>query len=89
MCAWDIGGTRIQAISGTAMYLGGILTLLLLALHGSDGKVQRVASVQCDDEDLIEDSIHNYTLPDLWGIQNISLSDYRGKVVLIVNVATY
>lgn len=62
------------------MYVAGILTVLLLTLHGSQGKVQRVASVPCDDEDLIEDSIHNYTLPDLWGVQNISLSDYRGKV---------
>jgi hypothetical protein len=62
------------------MYLGGILTLLLLTPHGSHGKVQRIASVQCDDEDLIEDSIHNYVLPDLLGVQNISLSNYRDKV---------
>ena len=62
------------------MYLGGILTLLLFTLHGSHGSVQRVASVQCDDKDKIVDSIYNYTLPDLWGAQNISLSDYKGKV---------
>ena len=62
------------------MYLGGILTLLLFTLHGSYGKVQRVASVQCDDKDFIEDSIYNYTLPDLWGERNISLSNYKGKV---------
>ena len=62
------------------MYLGGILTLLLFTLHGSHGGVQRVASVQCDDKDLIKDSIYNYTLPDLEGVQNISLSNYRGKV---------
>jgi hypothetical protein len=62
------------------MYLGDILTLLLLTLRESHGKVQRVPSVECDDEDLIEGSIYNYNLPDLWGIQNITLSDYRGKV---------
>jgi hypothetical protein len=62
------------------MYLGGILTLLLFTLNESHSKVQRVPSVACDDEDLIEGSIYNYTLPDLWGIQNVSLSDYRGKV---------
>jgi hypothetical protein len=62
------------------MYLGGILSLLLLTLHESHNKVQRVPSVECDDEDLIEGSIYNYTLPDLWGIQNVTLSDYRGKV---------
>jgi len=69
-----------KTVSGAAMYLGGILTLLLFTLHGSHGSVQQVASVQCDDKDLIEDSIYNYTLPDLFGVQNISLSDYRGKV---------
>jgi hypothetical protein len=73
-------GKRLWTILRGVMYLGGILTLLLLTLHESHGKVQRVPSVECDDEDLIEDSIHNYTLPDLWGIQNVSLSDYRGKV---------
>jgi hypothetical protein len=62
------------------MYLGGILTFLLLTLNESHSKVQRVPSVVCDDEDLIEGNIYNYTLPDLWGIQNASLSDYRGKV---------
>ena len=62
------------------MYLGGILTLLLFTLHGSHGSVQRVASIECDDKDLIEDNIYNYTLPDLFGVRNISLSDYRGKV---------
>jgi len=62
------------------MYLGGILTLLLFTLHGSHGSVKRVASVQCDDKNLIEDSIYNYTLPDLQGGQNISLSNYKGKV---------
>ena len=71
---------EIQATSGAAMYLGGILTLLLFTLHDSHGSVQRVASVQCDDKDLIEDSIYNYTVPDLWGVQNISLSNYKGKV---------
>jgi hypothetical protein len=62
------------------MHFWGTLTLLLFTLHGSHGKVQRVASTECDDENLIEDSIYNYTLQDLWGIQNVSLSDYRGKV---------
>jgi hypothetical protein len=62
------------------MHPGGILTLLLLTLYGSHGKVERVASVECDDEDKIKGSIYNYTLTDLWGIQNVSLSNYRGKV---------
>jgi hypothetical protein len=71
---------EIQATSGAAMYLGGILALLLVTLHDSHGSVQRVPAVQCDDKDIIQDSIYNYTLPDLFGVQNISLSDYKGKV---------
>jgi hypothetical protein len=74
------------------MYFGSIVTLLLLTLHESHGKVNRVPSVECDDEDLIEGSIHNYTLPDLWEIQNVTLSDYRGKVreqvILFTSICT-
>uniref|UniRef100_A0A2L2Y3R7 Glutathione peroxidase n=2 Tax=Parasteatoda tepidariorum TaxID=114398 RepID=A0A2L2Y3R7_PARTP len=34
-------------------------------------------------------NIYNYTLPDILQTRNISLSEFRGKHVLIVNVATY
>jgi len=34
-------------------------------------------------------SIYDFTMLDITRTKNISLSDYRGKVVLVVNVATY
>jgi len=34
-------------------------------------------------------SIHDFTMLDVTRTKNVSLSDYRGKVVLVVNVATY
>jgi len=34
-------------------------------------------------------SIYDFTLMDIHKAKNISLSDYKGKVVLMVNVATY
>lgn len=34
-------------------------------------------------------SIYDFTLMDIHKTKNISLSDYKGKVVLMVNVATY
>lgn len=71
------------------MHLSSFAALLLLTLHGSDSAIERVASVECENEDSIEGNIYNYTLPDLWDVRNISLSDFQGKVVLIVNVATY
>ncbi|KAK7111400.1 hypothetical protein V1264_011037 [Littorina saxatilis] len=34
-------------------------------------------------------NIYDFTMLDITKTKNISLSDYRGKVVLVVNVATY
>jgi len=34
-------------------------------------------------------TIYDFSAMDIHKTKNISLSDYRGKVVLIVNVATY
>jgi len=36
-----------------------------------------------------EGSLHDHTLPLLDASTNVSLSEYAGKVVLLVNVATY
>ncbi|KAG8175514.1 hypothetical protein JTE90_009148 [Oedothorax gibbosus] len=53
--------------------------------------VVRVPSRSCHRPPCIhcEDSVYNYTLSNLHGTRNISLSEYQGKVLLIVNVATY
>ncbi|PSN43659.1 hypothetical protein C0J52_11984 [Blattella germanica] len=64
---------------GGGMHLSSFVALLLLTLHGSDGAVERVASVECDNENTIEGNIYNYTLPDLLNVRNISLSDFQGK----------
>lgn len=34
-------------------------------------------------------TIYDFTIPDVTGTRNISLADYKGKAVAIVNVATY
>ncbi|GBN14508.1 hypothetical protein AVEN_248730-1 [Araneus ventricosus] len=34
-------------------------------------------------------TVYNFTLPDLLETRNVSLSEYKGKVLLLVNVATY
>lgn len=36
-----------------------------------------------------EGSLHDFTLKTLDGSQDVALSDYQGKVVLVINVATY
>lgn len=45
--------------------------------------------MDCDQKATDTRSIYDFTLMDIHKEKNISLSDYRGKVVLIVNVATY
>ena len=62
------------------MNLCNFVALLLLTLQGSDAKADRVVSIHCNSEDSIDGTIYNYTLPDLHDVQNISLSDYQGKV---------
>nr|CAD7402498.1 unnamed protein product [Timema cristinae] len=60
------------------MVLEALFALLLVAT-GGQAAVQRVPSVLCNDNSGYE-SIYNYTLPDLWETQNISLASYTGKV---------
>uniref|UniRef100_UPI00397FC9EC hypothetical protein n=1 Tax=Salmonella sp. s29873 TaxID=3159634 RepID=UPI00397FC9EC len=71
---------------------GPVLLLMLAALAVGETAakgVQRVASVECSNDYGDGDSLYNYTAEDIWGERNISLSKFRGKVVLVVNVATY
>ena len=67
----------------------GLLGLLAVAAGADGGKVVRVPFKDCYGDLESTESIYNFTMPDLWGQRNISLSDYKGKVVLITNVATY
>jgi len=67
----------------------GVLGLLAVMGVGDCGKVVRVPFKDCYADTTSSESIYNFTMPDLWGKRNISLSEYSGKVVLITNVATY
>lgn len=50
---------------------------------------ERVASRACLHHPSDGGSIYDFEELDLFETKNISLADYRGKVVLVVNVATY
>lgn len=67
----------------------GVLGLLAVVGVGDCLKVTRVPFKDCYEDPASSESIYDFTMPDLWGTRNISLSSYRGKVVLITNVATY
>lgn len=56
-------------------------------LEGESYRKDRM-SVRCF-ESTDNDTVYNYTLDRLDGNGIISFGDYRGKVILIVNVATY
>lgn len=78
----------ISPTKPAAMWLG-VLGVLSVLGAGHCGKVVRVPFKDCYVDAQSPESIYNFTMLDLWGQRNISLSDYKGKVVLITNVATY
>jgi len=59
---------------GWAAYLA-----VLTVVHGG-------ANVPCDNTGA---TIYDYSFTDLYGTKEISLSDYKGKVVLMTNVASF
>jgi len=66
---------------GPRAAMAALLTLLAVC-HGQMIK-------QCNQPASDNSSIYDFTMLDITKTKNISLSDYRGKVVLVVNVATY
>lgn len=50
---------------------------------------RKVDSRSCFQSPHGEVSIYNFTVPNLFETKNVSLSQFRGQVVLIVNLATY
>lgn len=72
--------------------VNAVLSLAVLWLAGGGGadasKVQRIPSRECVPIRTNE-SIYDFVAEDLWKTRNISLSDYKGKIVVIANVATY
>lgn len=68
-----------------------LATAVLLYLGGAacDGKVNRVPSRQCYSHKSLGKTIYNHTFTDIDEKDNISFSRYEGKVILVVNVATF
>jgi len=71
---------------GATSFLGVALTCLLVSL--GEGKVQRVAKRPCLRQGY-NGTIYDFDAVNLWGDKNVSLSDYKGKIVVVANVATY
>ncbi|KAH9504059.1 hypothetical protein Btru_067641 [Bulinus truncatus] len=65
--------------------LGGLLTTLcgILALIESE------TILKCNQSNGDNRTIYDYSVKDIHGSNVVNLSDYRGQVVMIVNVATY
>lgn len=65
---------------GTGWLLSAFCTLLT---------VVHAQIKQCDQPTSDHTNIYDFSMLDITRANNVSLSDYRGKVVLVVNVATY
>lgn len=72
---------ELTSVSGTGGMLTAFCSLLAIASAG--------VMLECNQPDTDETTIYDFSLMDVHKQRNISLSEYRGKVVLIVNVATY
>lgn len=64
-----------------------VLPLLLLGLLLPGSPVYVVGYQQCNSS--VEGTIYKYRAKTLNGSQTVNFSDYAGKAVLFVNVATY
>ncbi|CAL1532645.1 unnamed protein product [Lymnaea stagnalis] len=62
---------------------------LLATFCGLLAAVQAGVMMDCNQPANDNRTIYDYSLMDVHNIRTISLNDYKGKVVLIVNVATY
>ncbi|KAK4299056.1 hypothetical protein Pmani_028646 [Petrolisthes manimaculis] len=69
----------------TRMLWAGLVTLAAVGAAAQD----RMPSRPCYHHPSSGDTIYDFEEADLFKTKNISMEDYRGKVVLIVNVATY
>ncbi|OWF53246.1 hypothetical protein KP79_PYT06387 [Mizuhopecten yessoensis] len=69
-----------MAESSGVLALATLLTTLALGAG---------AGFRCNPPSTTTETIYDYVLPDILGQRNISLSAYKGKVVNIMNVATY
>jgi hypothetical protein len=70
------------------------LLLLLLGLTApglgaKDPDTKKVRKSSCYHSWVSEKSIYDFTLKDVYGAKDIPLSNFKGNVTLIVNVASY
>jgi len=70
-----------QSVNMTMSVLTGMLSVSLLP-----SLITGLTMSECRTG---EGSLYDHTLTSLDGTRNVSLSEYSGKVVLLVNVATY
>uniref|UniRef100_A0A131Z3D1 Glutathione peroxidase n=1 Tax=Rhipicephalus appendiculatus TaxID=34631 RepID=A0A131Z3D1_RHIAP len=66
--------------------LSRLVLALMCAAAGAAGAAPRKAD--CDGRPLSPE-LYRFQIPDVLGTRNISLDQYRGHVLLVVNVATY
>lgn len=70
------------------MLWAGFVSLAALSV-GAGAASDRVAARACFHHPNNGGTIYDFNELDLFETRNVSLADYKGKVVLIVNVATY
>lgn len=67
---------------------GAQRSLALLAflgvLHGATG-----LGVECQQPASSSQTVYDFTVPDIYQNRNVSLSEYRGKVLVITNLASF
>ncbi|KAH7937531.1 hypothetical protein HPB49_012843 [Dermacentor silvarum] len=69
-----------------------MLALLALAMvHAATALVAepRPRKVDCDKREAGNKSVYDFSISELAGGRELSLAQYRGHVLLLVNVATY
>ncbi|KAK8385589.1 hypothetical protein O3P69_016394 [Scylla paramamosain] len=83
--AEQLQSTLIRRKVSSRMLWAGLVSLAAVGVAAQD----RVPSRACYHHETDGGSIYDFTEADLFETRNISLSEHLGKVVLIVNVATY
>lgn len=66
-----------------------IVTIVLATLWSVCGQDESSRQVACYHHDDNLHSVYNFSMPDIHGEKTIDFSQYRGKVLLLVNVASF
>ncbi|GAB6028263.1 hypothetical protein CHUAL_002444 [Chamberlinius hualienensis] len=64
--------------------LGLVIAAALAIVSGEDFMIHR-----CNSENYENNTIYDFNMTDIYENKTISLADYQGKVLIVVNVATY